>query len=436
MPAVNALRGSVLLQQMVAVPVVQRVLEGEDIEELSHYLVRFFKTIVAPDLEIQNELFDYLCENYDTYEDAKEKAAEEYYRLLDQRGMDLTEDKPKVKKEEGKKEEGKREKEKEHAASPEMEDDVLANIDLDEITFTAATYKTILENYSAINGFMRKQKYKEIRTDALQTLNILRQKDNISPLPKSIFTQLSAITVKFLAANEAAIDYSDAKSLANKNNLEEAQKGIMRDCVKEFKVIAGIDFRRPDGIIRTPGALTTKTDSRGKSHQLGTGYAVITGLLGSRSGDGANTMTASVALNEIYRLTLKNAFVAGHLVTKGAGGKGENDNLAPTTGYFNQGGIRTPESRAEGLMRQDKVLSYSAQAVYGRSHNDGSEVDFHQKDLEMIPKHINVKVVELGLKQDGDPTKLADWTTEVKTHFNNSVVHDLSAVETSEAFAF
>ncbi|MFB9243027.1 hypothetical protein IV454_26065 [Massilia antarctica] len=235
--------------------------------------------------------------------------------------------------------------------------------------------------------------------------------------------------MRFQAAYKNGVAISETSGLPNKTKLEADELAILNHVAQNLKRLADMDWARPAGIIPTSYGTSSAADSTGKTHTLGQGGKTVTGRIGSKTGAAAFTMDAAIALNTIYGLTFKNAFIAGHLVTRWAGGKAADNNLAPLTGYFNQGLIRTPESAAEGMMRNDEVMSYSARAIYGRAGNDGSSVTFAKKDLDLIPTAVHVVVTRMALQADGNAENIAHWNVEKTSRFNQNVVLSLANVK-------
>ncbi|MDQ1829276.1 hypothetical protein [Massilia scottii] len=290
----------------------------------------------------------------------------------------------------------------------------------------APTYANFGQMAAALQSDKRK-KYAAPKKMAITALIELATKypDNPSPL---LVADASDYVVRFQAAYNKGVEIAETHGLSNKTILEAAQVTILTEITQGLKRLAGMNWARPAGITATSYGTSSAADSSGTTHTLGQGGKTVTGRTGSRTGEAAFTMDASIALNNIYGLTFKNAFIAGHLVTRLAGGKAIDSNLAPFTGYFNQGGIRTPESTAEGLMRSDEVMSYSARATYGRTSANGSSVRFAQEDLNLIPTSVRVVVTRMGLAPGGNAENIVDWSVETETRFNDDVHLSLANV--------
>jgi hypothetical protein len=111
-------------------------------------------------------------------------------------------------------------------------------------------------------------------------------------------------------------------------------------------------------------------------------------------------------------------FVAGHLVTRKAGGTVHPANLAPFTGDFNTETMRKPEIEAEKLLASGNVIKYESDVV---SFGPFSLIAIIKSDVDrnLVAKELNVTITELGLKDSGDPAKIEDWTKVKQTRSHN-----------------
>ncbi|TDX02346.1 hypothetical protein [Dinghuibacter silviterrae] len=439
-------------------PVAQRVLDEDDTDRLRGLITEFFDSMAhPPDQDLQNEFFDELVAGYDAIEEVPMPFDEAYAQFMSARvtapapssssSPSLTTFSSSTSSTSSVKKEPKESKQEAYAISAEDEA-LFSSMDLssfgrttDATTTTSSSssvlvspapapaYTSVVEMQAALNTGLRGQlKYKELKAAVLEAAEAIVKKSKVEPLPREAIAELSAATGAFLDANAEGQRIAGQKALPNKRNLEAAEKDKMQAAIDQFRKVLGVEFRRPVDMLETPGATVTKTDAQGGTHTLGTNNTIVTGKIGAAKGRDAHTMSASIYLTKQYGLTGHNAFVAGHLVTKGAGGKDNDENLTPIASGFNQGGLRTPESEAEKMMRANKVLSYAATANYGRAGKDGSLVPFAAKDLEMIPTSITVKVVERGLRAGGDPTTIVDWSEELRVAFNEPVPFSLRDV--------
>ncbi|WP_157778659.1 hypothetical protein [Massilia violaceinigra] len=322
------------------------------------------------------------------------------------------------------------------AASPSShvlrpgEEQKSASDDTDNAAADDAALAPVYPNFGQMAAALQKdtrKKYAEPKKAAIGALIELATTYPHTPSPQLV-AEASEYVVRFQAAYKKGIEIAETPSLSNKKKLEADQVTILNDIAQGLKRLAGMNWARPAGIIATFYGTSSAADSTGTTHTLGQGGKTVTGRTGSRTGEAAFTMDASIALNTIYGLGFKNAFIAGHLVTRLAGGKAIDSNLTPFTGFFNQGRIRTPESTAEGLMRSDEVMSYSARATYGRTSADGSSVKFAQEDLNLIPTSVRVVVTRMGLAPGGNAENIVDWSVETETRFNEDVHLSLANV--------
>ncbi|MCE3604309.1 hypothetical protein LXA47_11925 [Massilia sp. P8910] len=447
-------------QQAAGTGVVQRELDEDEQDDLRQFLRERYEDPEDPPTWFQNAVFDYLGNNYDTLQeaiDAIEDAEKAVFEEQEQTRHAVALDSSSLPATSGLRGTGV------PSASALVDDEDAYTALLDAFEQNPATASTSSSSHAVHHGDEKKtnsndmdtpvvddtapapvyagfrqmaaalqkekrKKYAAPKKSALHALIELTKKHPGTP-PPELVAEASALVVRFQAAYQNGVAISETFALPNKIKLEADELAILNHVAQNLKCLADMDWARPAGIIATSYGTSSAADSTGKTHTLGQGGKTVTGRIGSKTGEAAFTMDAAIALNTIYGLTFKNAFIAGHLVTRWAGGKAADNNLAPLTGYFNQGLIRTPESAAEGMMRNDEVMSYSARAIYGRAGNDGSSVTFAKKDLDLIPTAVHVVVTRMALQVDGNAENIAHWNVEKTSRFNQNVALSLANVK-------
>ena len=292
--------------------------------------------------------------------------------------------------------------------------------DIKAINANADTlYTSFLEMSQSINKKKNPQSFSESRIRCEEALLILNKKN---PEPNSaLINKASELTNLYLKSNLRALYYTNKKCLPSKKDHRENEIKFMNSLAGGFEQLAHTATEKPISTERKSGGTIEINDRTGKGHTLGLSYEIKTGQAGRGEGSDANGMTASEYLSNVYGLMEKNSIIAGHIVTRMAGGRADDNNLSPfPSGDFNQKAIRTPESKAEGLLRQDKVIEYSAKVNYGRTSDDGSSVGFNKEDLKLIGTSVSVKIDELKLKDGGDGKIISDWEF-AKNHFDSTL---------------
>jgi len=259
----------------------------------------------------------------------------------------------------------------------------------------------------------------EARANALSAFDELLTLDR-EPSPEEI----APIVEGILAGQRAYIEVrrEQGSGKANQKGRREAAETAITEGVRKLQgVKAGKEKTvLPSGIIYDPAPQTVMKESEeGVKFEIGVHFSTITGSDGARRGEDAGGSPASNYLRAKYpRSSVE--FVAGHLVTRKAGGPARTENLAPFTNEFNTGPMREPESYAEKLLRSDKVIKYESDVV--RFNPGALMLVLRDKDRDLVADKLEVAVTELELKEGGDPEKIEDWTEERnKKYFHPNV---------------
>ena len=236
------------------------------------------------------------------------------------------------------------------APTPRLDTPQISAVAVAQPSMPAITFPSLRKSLDAWGG--NKRMNHEARANALIAF------DEILTLhPKPNPDEIAPIVEGILAGQRAYIQVrgEQGSGTVNQRGRREAAETAITDGVRRLQGVKAGEEKTvlPSGIIYDPAPQTVMKESEeGVKFEIGVHFGTTTGYEGAKRGEDAGGSPASNYLRAKYpRSSVE--FVAGHLVTRKAGGPARTENLAPFTNDFNTGPMREPESYAERLLRSE-----------------------------------------------------------------------------------